>query len=621
MKLLKLELHNFGYWEDVTVNFTDQKQTPTACSKIILCGEQESGKSTIGRALRWCLYGDLVREPKKSYPFAWDGLQNDEQFVRAIFLHPVDGQLIVTRSRSPPTPETTKSLKVNSKDIPKQAVQMTWERYFGKEPIREEEVEFLLRVQQMVETAKTIANPQVYQSRLLSFVNMENILDRMNEVVQALNKEMVAAAAASKAPDAVKELQRLTGLIEDLQEKIEVNEDEITTLEAFLKEWQEDESEVLAKIATSEKHATAQSDKINAIGQTAIARAKFQSEFEKVFPSSLYGMLVDAGKTDALPSKDTATAKDLRLQTVLDEFGSYLSEDSKAELEKLIDPDSELNCVLLLDAPALASEIIILCDALKVSLTNLSQAEAKMLEVMSEISVKPGDASSAKLQKAEALASAQRKTILQEENKTIIDQIDMYKDQQQTQRDLISDASGEGDVATRLSEEIKIAEAICKATRQARNEYVNTMFDRLVNEIQNFWKEIDDGHSQASIEYDKETQQIKLKGNQHGEWIDLQYGDGEGDASSGQFEKALLCMAMARIKILGLEMPVFLDDAMGDIDPNHKKRAIESASKHFGQVIYTTNSPQTIEDLTKLDLKISTVNPKQPTKGIEYEVL
>ena len=61
-------------------------------------------------------------------------------------------------------------------------------------------------------------------------------------------------------------------------------------------------------------------------------------------------------------------------------------------------------------------------------------------------------------------------------------------------------------------------------------------------------------------------------------------------------------------------------DWMGDIDSNHKKRAIEAAATHFGQVIYVTNSPETIEQHTNLDLKITCINPKQPSKGIEYEV-
>ena len=48
MKLINLELHNFGYWDNLTVNFSNQDaDNPQPCSRIILCGEQESGKSII----------------------------------------------------------------------------------------------------------------------------------------------------------------------------------------------------------------------------------------------------------------------------------------------------------------------------------------------------------------------------------------------------------------------------------------------------------------------------------------------------------------------------------------------------------------------------------------------
>ena len=57
----------------------------------------------------------------------------------------------------------------------------------------------------------------------------------------------------------------------------------------------------------------------------------------------------------------------------------------------------------------------------------------------------------------------------------------------------------------------------------------------------------------------------------------------------------------ARIKIIGMDLPVFMDDAMGDIDSNHKKRAIESAAKHFGQVIYLTNTTESVENLANLN--------------------
>jgi len=620
MELISLELHNYGYWEDLTVNFTDQKAQPKACSKIILCGEQESGKSTIARSLRWLLYGDLQRDPTKSYPFAWTGQQKEVQFVRAIFLHPDDGQLILTRTRSPPSNETNKTLKVRTKEIPAAAVPKMWERYFGKNPTREEEVEYILRVQQMVDTAKSISDPEQYQPRLLSFVNMEDILQRMDQVVQELTLDMTKAKGASNAPAAVTELNRLTDEVQDLQVKIDGNKEKLDELTEFLTVWTNDKPTIEAKIAKSDEHKKAKDDYINAIQSTAGARAKFRSDLEDVFCTNLYGMLVDAGRTDALPSKDSTAAEDLKLRAVINEFSSHLSPDSKDKLEKLIDTKSTLNCVKLLEAPDISSEIAIVCADLKNALASQLTAHAKQIEVNAEIQITPTEANTAKMHRQEGIEAAVEKTNLKNTNEQLQNQIDAYKEEMETQTEIIEDASAEGDSAVLLSKQLKIARGILSATRKARSKYVDTMFTKLVGVIQNFWSEIDAGHSKASIEYDSGERKIRLKDDASGEWIDLQYGDGEGDASSGQFEKSLLCMAMARIKIIGLEMPVFMDDAMGDIDPNHKKRAIDSAAKHFGQVIYVTNSPTTIESVTSLDLKITTVNPKTTNKGIEYEV-
>ena len=116
------------------------------------------------------------------------------------------------------------------------------------------------------------------------------------------------------------------------------------------------------------------------------------------------------------------------------------------------------------------------------------------------------------------------------------------------------------------------------------------MFNTLINTVKEFWKQIDNGHSNADIEFDSKTQQIQLRDRASNTPILLQHSDGGGKASSGQFEKALLCMAFARASLTGLNMPVFIDDAMGDMDPNHKERAIHSAASKFGQVIFVTNT-------------------------------
>ena len=112
MKIISLELHNYGYWEDLEVRFTEQEESANASSKVILCGEQESGKSTIARSLRWLMYGDLQRPPESTYPFTWNKEQKEQQFVRAIFQHEEEGQIIVTRSRKPGSNKTDRKLIV-----------------------------------------------------------------------------------------------------------------------------------------------------------------------------------------------------------------------------------------------------------------------------------------------------------------------------------------------------------------------------------------------------------------------------------------------------------------------------------------------------------------------------
>ena len=77
MKIISLELHNYGYWEDLEVRFTEQEESANACSKVILSGEQESGKSTIARSLRW-LMSRFARH--KHYPRNKE--QKEQQFVR-----------------------------------------------------------------------------------------------------------------------------------------------------------------------------------------------------------------------------------------------------------------------------------------------------------------------------------------------------------------------------------------------------------------------------------------------------------------------------------------------------------------------------------------------------------
>jgi len=621
MKIISLELHNYGYWEDLEVRFTEQEESANASSKVILCGEQESGKSTIARSLRWLMYGDLQRPPESTYPFTWNKEQKEQQFVRAIFQHEEEGQIIVTRSRKPGSNKTDRKLIVKGDEKPDSAVPMMWERFFGKSPTTEEEVENLLRVQQMVDIAKKTADPERYQSRLLSFVNIEDIIQRMDSVVQDLHSDLIKAQGASNAPQAVEELKRLTGLIADLNNQIKENEGKIEDYDAVLSDWSDNESKVNGIINKSEEHKKIDDNYMESVIQVANNRAKFQQELRGIFCSSLYGMLLLAGRTDALPDKDSTSAEHLRLRAVIDEFESHISTESKEKLEDLIDPSNELKCIRLLEAPDVISEMKIICTDFQTALENREKAESEKLAKEAESKISPTESQTAELTRQQAIDAAVEKERLIQDNLNKSDQIDIYQEQQEEQTKIIQAASDEGDNAALLVEELNVARAIASSTRSARKDYVQGQFEKSVEVIKDFWDEIDAGHSKASIEYDTDERAIRLKDDTSGEWIDLQYGDGEGDASSGQFEKSLLCMAMARIKIIGMDLPVFMDDAMGDIDPNHKKRAIESAAKHFGQVIYLTNTPESVEKLAKFELKIECINRKTSDKTVVYEVM
>src|ERR1019366_9909807 len=56
MKLLKLTLNNFGpYFGNQTLNLDVSDNAPI----ILVYGENERGKTSLLRAIRWCLYGEV----------------------------------------------------------------------------------------------------------------------------------------------------------------------------------------------------------------------------------------------------------------------------------------------------------------------------------------------------------------------------------------------------------------------------------------------------------------------------------------------------------------------------------------------------------------------------------
>ena len=106
LQLLKLEIHNYGYWENLELKFADSDGKPY--STVLLHGLQNSGKSTIGRALRWLLYSDMMENPELKFPNKWNKNFSERQYVRATYLTNKDEVLIATRTRTPPIIKTTK---------------------------------------------------------------------------------------------------------------------------------------------------------------------------------------------------------------------------------------------------------------------------------------------------------------------------------------------------------------------------------------------------------------------------------------------------------------------------------------------------------------------------------
>ena len=120
------------------------------------------------------------------------------------------------------------------------------------------------------------------------------------------------------------------------------------------------------------------------------------------------------------------------------------------------------------------------------------------------------------------------------------------------QQDLLTKAGDSGKKAEVLANEAAVALRIINSVKKAEKSFLNLMFEKQMESITEFWEIIDDNHSKSEILYDKEEERIRLKDNLTEEWVDLKYSDSDGGASSGQFETALLCMALARAKQTGL---------------------------------------------------------------------
>jgi hypothetical protein len=605
MKLLMMQMKNFEYWDGVhDVLFADKSGTPF--DTILILGEQESGKSTIGRALRWLLYGDMQGErPRDKYPNIWadsDGIKSDDpkesQHVIAKYVHPKEGIIEVTRTRSPGSTRTVTSMRVGTTDISKELIPLRWERFFGKVPHTEDDVEFFIRVQQMTQTAQTIGGEKgTYQERLLSFVNTEELISRMDEVVSELKKEYETAVAASSDAKFILEKDRLNGLKNLLQVDYDNNEAEILKLQTILQDLKDKKPDA-EKLKQDSEARKAITDSIVPV-EIELSRTfnlfnENKDGFELIYSHILYGIISNKNKQSDIPDKEKVLANSFDISGMISAFENKLSDESVKALKELSENAFNSSCTTLINSYENKESVKLIIDEYKSAQDAKVKNEQDLIELDGKISLDATAVELAELDLTNAIDFAKDELELKRNNQEIKDQIEKYETLIVDEDKKIAGSKQSSTDSKSLYQQWQLALEASNAVQQSKNEYTSAMFNTLINKVKEFWKEIDDGHSNADIEFDEKTKKIQLRDLTSKTPFELKLSDGGGKASSGQFEKALLCMAFGRASLTGLHMPVFIDDAMADMDPNHKKRAINSAASSFGQVIFVTNTKDTI---------------------------
>jgi len=617
MLLCSLEIKNYGYWKDLQIPFADKDGNPYPT--ILLHGEQNSGKSSIVRSLRWLMYGDLWEPPVSKFPNSWKGEFKETQYVRASFSTPTE-KIVATRTRSPGKgmKNTTVQLSRNGKQVPDHLAVVSWERIFGKLPLREDDVEFFIRVQQMTKTAETIATSD-YQDRLLSFSNCKEMIERMEKARQDIQKEFSNATTDSTNPTAAAELNRLIQRRNDLSDEIQKEQEELTKTTDRLDGLVANEDEHKKNVDQEEQISSVKAEIVKQKMELTLARSQFKQKFNLVYSQILYGLMEKKGVEKNLPSRLSVMAKAYDVEAFLDEFEDYISDESIDAIKKITSDSSNQNAVTLLNAKDMKPEIEIICSKLNNSFLALDKAESNLLVKQGELTASKSDVRESKLTLQEIINLAEKKSNLSNKITLLESDYSETDDKITEQQTLLTEAEGSGEKAKLLSEEAEVAQNIINCIKKAESTYLSVMFNKQMESISQFWKEIDADHSKSDIIYDSEAEKIRLKDKLTDEWVDLKYSDSDGGASSGQFETALLCMALARAQQTGLGLPIFMDDAMGDMDANHKGRAIVSAAKKFGQVIFVTNTPATVRDHINVDFELETTHPKSDKQSVQHK--
>lgn len=618
MKLLKLELFNYSYYKDsVEIDFTDNEGKPV--DRILLTGKQGQGKSTISRSIRWILYGDLGQPPYDLFPWDWNWEENktmmDDQWGRVTYLHPDKGTIVFTRKRPKSSGRdinfTETTLMIGNETIEdKQVEQQFWSKYVGKNPPSIAQAEFYIRTQAMIQAKRDISNKEA-QSSHLNITNIDEMISRIRTVEDELKKDYEGS------------IEKLDGLnkniaeLNDIEEEITKLNTEIIKIEKEEKDYQTELDKLLENQKTRDERLKQQKDLEEAEKKYGLAAQKYAMERTKfsqhltspqgmLLPTVLYGILAEKGEIEGLPDKDITQANHLGLEKLIQAFGEKMSKDSKEELEKIAATSESFKGIELLRAKDNAK---ILHETTKEYREAWQDKDKKYAEYaikdnLSDINLitiegDKIDASTAIEYAKELHELDKTKTILQAEKEEWLDKKDEFTS-------LISEDDGVSEEQLSIMRRTWISERILKDIRETKNEYEDFLFGLLIERIETYWNTITGENSGFSIilHGDDSGSRITLKHVKTNKIVELKYSDADGTGSSGYYETAILCMALAKYSHSGIKLPVILDDAFGDMDNDHVNRTFECVAENFDTLIFVTNSPENY-DIGNMQIKIN----------------
>jgi len=618
MKLLKLELYNYAYYKDlVEIDFTDNDGKPV--DRILLTGKQGQGKSTISRSIRWILYGDLGQPPSDLFPWDWDWGENkimqDDQWGRVTYLHPDKGTIMFTRKRPKSSGreinKTETTLMIENEIIEdKQVEQQFWSKYVGKNPPSIAQAEFYIRTQAMIQAKKDISNKEA-QSSHLNITNIDEMISRIRTVEEELRKDYESGTEKLEGMnEKIAELANIEQEITRLNAEIEKIEGEEEDLQTELDKLLEGEKTREERLKQQKELEEAENKYSLAIQKYGIERTKFSQTLTSangmLLPTVLYGILAEKGEIGDLPDKNITQANHLGLDKLIEAFGEKMSKDSKEELEKIAATSESFKGIDLLRAKDNAK---ILHETTKDYREAWQDKDKKYAEWsikgnLSDLNLVTIEGDKLDAQTAVQLLEEKheldiKKANLEAEKEEWLDKKDEFTSE-------ISEDDGLSEEQLSIMRRTWISERILKDIKETKNNYEDFLFGLLIGRIKGYWNTITGEDSGFSIilHSDDSGARITLKHVKTNKIVELKYSDADGTGSSGYYETAILCMALAKYSHSGIKLPVILDDAFGDMDNDHVNRTFECVSENFETLIFVTNSPENY-DIENMQIKIN----------------